>query len=72
MMRRQDEVIAQIDELNDRIETAIKEISEARKAEIAAETEAEGVSELTVSEESAAAEKGSNHVDENENLKRAA
>ncbi|MFK7767145.1 MAG: hypothetical protein AB8B55_07975 [Mariniblastus sp.] len=33
MMRRQDEVILQIDELNSRVETAIKEISEARKLE---------------------------------------
>ena len=33
MMRRQDEVIAQIDSLNERIEAAIKEITEARKLE---------------------------------------
>lgn len=33
MMRRQDEVIAQIDSLNERIESAIKELSEARKLE---------------------------------------
>ncbi len=37
MMRRQDEVIEQIDELNSRIEEAIKEISDARKAEQAEE-----------------------------------
>ena len=37
MMRRQDEVIEQIDELNSRIEETIKEISDARKAEQAEE-----------------------------------
>lgn len=69
MMRRQDEVIAQIDELNLRIEAAIKEISEARKAEIAAENEASAaILEPT------AAENGPEPVEEaeNENLERAA
>jgi hypothetical protein len=33
MMRRQDEVIAQIDSLNDRIESVIKELDDARKLE---------------------------------------
>lgn len=33
LMKRQDEVIAEIDSLNDRIESAIKEISDARKLE---------------------------------------
>lgn len=33
LMERQEEVITQLDSLNDRIESAIKEISEARKLE---------------------------------------
>jgi hypothetical protein len=33
MMRRQDEAIAQIDELNERVEAAIREITAARRAE---------------------------------------
>ena len=36
MMRRQDEVLGQLDELNDRIELAIDQISAARKSEIEA------------------------------------
>lgn len=36
MMRRQDEVLGQLDNLNARIELAIKEISAARKCEIEA------------------------------------
>jgi hypothetical protein len=36
LMRRQDDVIAEIDTLNDRIESIIREITEARKAEIEA------------------------------------
>ena len=36
MMRRQDEVLSQLDDLNARIESAIKEISAARKSEIEA------------------------------------
>ncbi|MFT5303237.1 MAG: hypothetical protein ACI87E_002475 [Mariniblastus sp.] len=36
MMRRQDAVIAEIDDLNHRIESAIKEITDARKLEEAA------------------------------------
>jgi hypothetical protein len=36
LMRRQDEVIAEIDSLNDRIESIIREITDARKAEIEA------------------------------------
>jgi len=41
MMRRQDEVLVQLDDLNARIELAIKQISAARKSEIEA-LEAEG------------------------------
>ena len=41
MMRRQDEVLEQLDALNDRIELAIKQISDARKNEIEA-LEAQG------------------------------
>ena len=36
MVRRQDEVLVQLDDLNDRIELAIKQISAARKSEIEA------------------------------------
>lgn len=36
MMRRQDEVLGQLDDLNDRIELAIEQISAARKSEIEA------------------------------------
>lgn len=36
MMRRQDDVIAELDELNARIEAAIESLSESRKAELAA------------------------------------
>lgn len=36
MMRRQDEVLSQLDDLNDRIESAIEEVSAARKSEIEA------------------------------------
>jgi len=37
MMRRQDEVLVQLDDLNDRIESAIQEVSAARKSEIEAQ-----------------------------------
>lgn len=36
MMRRQDEVLGQLDDLNARVESAIKEISATRKSEIEA------------------------------------
>jgi len=36
MMRRQDEVLSQLDDLNTRIESAIQEVSAARKSEIVA------------------------------------
>ena len=36
MMRRQDDVLGQLDDLNDRIELAIEQISAARKSEIEA------------------------------------
>lgn len=37
MMRRQDEVLVQLDDLNDRIEAAIQEVTTARKSEIEAQ-----------------------------------
>ena len=54
MMRRQDEVIAELDSLNLRIEAAIKEISEARKLEEQATNALEADTELieNVSDES--------------------
>lgn len=53
MMRRQDAVIAEIDDLNHRIESAIKEITDARKLE-------EAALEVVVTDEIAT----DNHVEE--------
>ena len=44
MMRRQDEVLMQLDDLNAQVESAIEELSEARKSEIEA-LESEAASE---------------------------
>ena len=49
MMRRQDEVISQINDLNARIESAIEEITDQRKQEQQAQLESE---QLTVGESS--------------------
>ena len=52
MMRRQDEVIAEIDLLNERIESAIKAISAAREKENQASEEA-GSTEVAPAEKAA-------------------
>ena len=49
LMRRQDEVIAEIDSLNERIESFIREITESRKAEL--EADADNADEQTAESE---------------------